>query len=176
MSRAYSRAGRSILTVFLTSWVAAGIKLVDLLLPGADFTAVWNPAQAILLEGLAAAGLLIVLTKVQAKLAWTASAAVAWRLAHSGLGLLWSAMFGARNLLQVQPVWLLRFLFLDSLVNGFLIYFLMKIDLSKIPSLGSMEQTSEVVCCPEETTVIASSRPALAAALFIAALSLELIL
>jgi len=59
MSRAYARNGRPTAAI-LTSWVAASIKLVDFLIPGADAMAVLNPAQAILFQGLAAAGLLSV--------------------------------------------------------------------------------------------------------------------
>lgn len=54
MGRAAARGG-SAGAVFLTGVVAAGFKFLDLLLPGTDFVAVLNPAQAILLEAFAAA-------------------------------------------------------------------------------------------------------------------------
>lgn len=59
MSLAAARAGRPYAAI-LTSAVAASVKLVDLLIPGVDVMAVLNPAQAILLQGLAAASLLSV--------------------------------------------------------------------------------------------------------------------
>lgn len=62
MSSAYGRS-KNLLSVLMTSWVAASVKLVDVLIPGADMMAVVNPAQAIILQGLAAAGLLSVLGK-----------------------------------------------------------------------------------------------------------------
>jgi hypothetical protein len=42
--------------VFLTGCVAAGMKLLDLVIPGRDIMAVVNPAQFILLEALAVSG------------------------------------------------------------------------------------------------------------------------
>ena len=54
MGRALNRSG-SAAAVFSTGAVAAGFKFLDLLLPGTDILAVINPAQAILLEGLAGA-------------------------------------------------------------------------------------------------------------------------
>jgi hypothetical protein len=53
MGRAAARS-RSATAVFLTGVVAAGFKFLDLLIPGTGFIAVINPAQAILLEALAA--------------------------------------------------------------------------------------------------------------------------
>lgn len=53
MGRALARSG-SATAVFLTGAVAAGFKFLDLLLPGTDIFAILNPAQAILLEALAA--------------------------------------------------------------------------------------------------------------------------
>jgi hypothetical protein len=57
-------------------------------------------------------------------------------------------------------VFLLRFLLLDSLANGLLIYFIMKI---RLP-------------LPAENTTKLIRRPALAAALLIAALTAEVLL
>jgi hypothetical protein len=54
MGRALAGSGGTS-TVFLTGVVAAGLKFLDLLLPGTDILSVINPARAILLEGLAAA-------------------------------------------------------------------------------------------------------------------------
>lgn len=52
MGRALARSS-SATVVFFAGAVAAGFKFLDLLLPGTDFLAVINPAQAILLEALA---------------------------------------------------------------------------------------------------------------------------
>jgi hypothetical protein len=53
MGRVLARSG-SAAAVFMTGVVAAGFKFLDLLLPGTDILAIINPAQAILLEALAA--------------------------------------------------------------------------------------------------------------------------
>ncbi|MCX6569029.1 MAG: hypothetical protein NT147_08285 [Candidatus Aminicenantes bacterium] len=53
MGRVLARS-RSAAAVFMTGAVAAGFKFLDLLLPGTDLLAIINPAQAILLEALAA--------------------------------------------------------------------------------------------------------------------------
>jgi len=54
MGRAAARS-RSASAVFLAGVVAAGFKLLDLVVPGTDLLAVANPVQAILLEALAGA-------------------------------------------------------------------------------------------------------------------------
>jgi hypothetical protein len=159
MSRAFSRSSR-FLAVLLTSWIAAGIKLADLVLPGADFLAVWNPVQAILLEGLAAAGILLAARKIRLTAAQAILASLSWRLAYFALSFLWIELLAARNLFQVGPAFLLRFLFLGSLANGLLIYFMMKM---RLP-------------LPTENTTKLFRRPALAAALLIAALAAEVLL
>lgn len=53
MGRVLARTG-SAAAVFTTGVVAAGYKFLDFLLPGTDLLAVVNPAQAIVLEALAA--------------------------------------------------------------------------------------------------------------------------
>ena len=53
MGRVLARTG-SAAAVFATGVVAAGYKFFDFLLPGTDLLAVVNPAQAIILEALAA--------------------------------------------------------------------------------------------------------------------------
>ncbi|MDH4196708.1 MAG: hypothetical protein OEW05_04810 [Candidatus Aminicenantes bacterium] len=53
MGRVLARTG-SAAAVFSTGVIAAGYKFFDLLLPGTDLLAVVNPAQAIILEALAA--------------------------------------------------------------------------------------------------------------------------
>jgi hypothetical protein len=159
MSRASSRSGR-FLAVFLTSWIAAGIKLADLLLPGADVLAVWNPVQAILLEGLAAAGLILILKNARLTLPQAVLASLSWRLAYIALSFFGVEFLAAGNLFQAGPVFLLRFLLLDSLANGLLIYFIMKI---RLP-------------LPTEKATKLFRRPALAAALLIAALAAEVLL
>jgi len=54
MGRVLARSGAPS-AVFLTGVVAAGLKFLDLLLPGTDILAIINPIQAILLEALAGA-------------------------------------------------------------------------------------------------------------------------
>jgi hypothetical protein len=55
MGRAFAASGREE-AIFLAGCVAAGLKLLDLLVPGRDLLSVLNPAQFILLEALAMAG------------------------------------------------------------------------------------------------------------------------
>jgi len=55
MSRAYERSGQ-LESIFLAACAAAGLKLVDLLLPGQLAQAALRPALAILLEALAVTG------------------------------------------------------------------------------------------------------------------------
>jgi len=55
MSRAFAASGREE-TIFLAGCTAAGLKLLDLLIPGHDLLSILNPAQFILLEALAVAG------------------------------------------------------------------------------------------------------------------------
>ena len=54
MSRAFA-AGRREEAIFLAGCTAAGLKLLDLIVPGRDLLSVLNPARFILLEALAAA-------------------------------------------------------------------------------------------------------------------------
>ncbi len=176
MSLAFRRTGRNVLAVLMTSWVAAGIKLVDLLLPGTDFLAVWNPAQAILLEGLAAGGLILVLRKARATVARAAIASLCWRMAYLALGFLCFELFGAGNLVQTQPAFLLRFLLLDSLANGSLIYFLLRLGPLRMPLFAPDAKISKLLSRPDETKATALNQPALAVILLVAALSLELVL
>jgi len=159
MSRAFSRSGR-FLAVFLTSWIAAGIKLADLVLPGSDVLAVWNPVQAILLEGLAAAGILLAARKIRPTAAQAILASLSWRLAYFALSFLWIELLAARNLFQAGPVFLLRFLLLDSLANGLLIYFILTM---RLP-------------LPTKKASKLFRRPALATALLITALAVEVVL
>jgi hypothetical protein len=53
MGRILARTGSAV-AVFSTGVVAAGFKFFDLLLPGTDLLAILNPAQAIVMEALAA--------------------------------------------------------------------------------------------------------------------------
>ncbi len=55
MSRAFAASGREE-AIFLAGCAAAGLKLLDLLVPGRDLLSILNPAQFILLEALAVAG------------------------------------------------------------------------------------------------------------------------
>lgn len=55
MSRAFAASGREE-AIFLAGCVAAGLKLLDVIVPGRDLLSILNPAQFILLEALAVAG------------------------------------------------------------------------------------------------------------------------
>ncbi len=109
---------------FLIAMVAAGIKLGDFLMPHPDVIRVVNPALSILMEGLAV------------------TAFFALRGARGGeagivqafyMGVLWRAMFAAwlfltslsglpAALVTSGPAVFLRFLLLESFVNGLVIH------------------------------------------------------
>jgi len=76
MGRVLARSGAPS-AVFLTGVVAAGLKFLDLLLPGTDILAIINPIQAILLEALAGAVWVTLLKKGAAPVfflsSWTGS-------------------------------------------------------------------------------------------------------
>ncbi len=76
MGRVLARSG-SAAAVFMTGVVAAGFKFLDLLLPGTDLLAIINPAQAILLEALAASAWVALRKKSEAQpfpfSSWTGS-------------------------------------------------------------------------------------------------------
>ncbi len=181
MSLAYAR-GRNLRSVLMTSWTAASIKLIDLLIPGTDVMAVLNPDQAILLKGLAAAGLFHYLGS---RPAWvfernkelpanrpgnfaslffaSAASALAWRSTYLAASFLTAAIFAASNIFRVDGVPIARFLVLDSTVNAALIVLLLTIS---FPSQNRNPGPAKV-CRPILRPVV--SLAALAAALFLEA-------
>ena len=64
MSRAFVRSGRAE-SIFPAACVAAGIKLLDIFIPGAAAQASVNPALAIILEALAVTGFYTLLGRTE---------------------------------------------------------------------------------------------------------------
>jgi len=132
MSRAFAQSGTPA-AVFLTGCTAAAIKLVDLFLPGIDLFSVVNPAQAILLESLAVAGIFSIHKGSEhVPFRALAAASISWRLAYVFLGLLTAQFFPVRNLFQAGSIPLLRFLLIDGAANGLLIFLMVR--LQKLPA------------------------------------------
>ncbi|MCR3956256.1 MAG: hypothetical protein NUK57_08140 [Gudongella sp.] len=110
--------------VFYASIVAAGIKLVDFLIPGNIPLRIVNPALSILMEGLAVA---LVFAYVHGKersfgFLESFSSGFIWR-GMWGVYLLLISLFNLpAELVTSGPLVALRFLVLESLVNAVLIY------------------------------------------------------
>lgn len=123
MVRAYFSTGR-LSSVFLTSMIAANVKLVDLFLPiQTPFMAI-NPALAILCESIPV--ILFFSWKdfkhPRYRLVNLWIMAVSWRLLH-GLSLVFMGfLFPVSGFFDLGIALMVRFFVLESLVNGILIY------------------------------------------------------
>ena len=123
---------------FLASLVAASVKLADFLVPGHDPIRIINPALSIAMEGLAVYAFMAYCRR-HGKEAGPAQA--------FGMGLLWRLMFSAHlwaislfglpaSLVTSGPWPLLRFIFIESLVNAVIMvgYFAVEKKLALRPS------------------------------------------
>ncbi len=106
------------------SMIAASIKLVDLLLPNTVVIKAVNPAIAILLQGVVVSIFLIV--KESDLLRKGILASLAWRLGFIGIVYLESLSGTQMRLLSSGAMGILRYLTVDALVNGLLIYGIVK--------------------------------------------------
>jgi hypothetical protein len=120
MRQAFRRSGRTLALAGVPA-VAAAVKLADFILPVSDPFIVINPAAAILIEGFAAAVLLLGARKRTPTFASLLSAAAAWRVAYFGWGLASSALPHASNRFGGAGFDPWSFFALDSLINATLI-------------------------------------------------------
>lgn len=121
LNRVYVQTGK-LNSIIYTSFIAAAIKLTDLLVPSIVFIHVINPAFSILVEGLAVFSALVILErKSQAFNYWgTFTVSVSWRIAFVILFMLPAYLLHIAPMMQIGS--LIRFLFVESLVNGLIIY------------------------------------------------------
>ena len=123
MERAVAASGKP-WAAFAASWIAAGVKMADFLIPGAVPLRVLNPALALLLEGFVVWGVL----------AWCGRSGVRVNGWHAlAASLLWRGLFlGDQGVLALCAIpaglvtngWepALRFLLLEGAVNALLIW------------------------------------------------------
>jgi len=104
--------------------IAAAIKLVDLLLPNTMVIKAVNPAMAILLQGVAVS--LFLVFKESGLLKNGIFASLAWRLGFIGIVYFESLSGTQMRLLSSGAMGILRYLTVDVLVNGLLIYGIVK--------------------------------------------------
>jgi hypothetical protein len=142
MTRAYKETGKAV-TLFSTSAVAAGIKLIDLFLPGLSPIKTINPAVCILMESL----VVILLFKVMNvkrgsfRLREAFAASIGWRLGYLFYAFLLFVFSISREFFQMGAEHILRFLLLESIINAVIITAYLKAEKSfnrnKKPSLAS---------------------------------------
>lgn len=103
-----------------TAGVAAGLKLLDLILPLPNVFTVINPAAAILCEGIALNVIYIPLSAGKPalrRLKAIGLASLSWRALYLGLALSQGLLVSIPNIIDLGKAHLLRFTFLESLGN-----------------------------------------------------------
>jgi hypothetical protein len=104
--------------------VAASLKLVDFFLPGTHLFQAVNPALAILSESLAFLFVIKIIRHPSGLFRYQSilSAAFGWRLIYAAFQISLAVIFSeSTSFLHLGPVTILRFFFLDSLVNVLII-------------------------------------------------------
>jgi hypothetical protein len=120
--QAFRQSGK-LQVIFLTSLVAANIKLIDLFLPAQSPFAVINPAIAILCESLAV-GLFFSLKdfkRVLSRLDVILGMALVWRLFYGIMTLSLGFILPVHNFTELGSAHIFRFFLLDSSANAILI-------------------------------------------------------
>ena len=169
MNRAYKEIKKNG-AIFGTAAVAASIKLVDLLLPGLHPIKTINPAISILMEALVVLLVLKVMipnadygtARFRFREAFTA--AVVWRMGFILYSLLLFSLSIYREFFQMEAVHLLRFLLLESVINGVIIAVYLKAE-------SAFNRNRSWSFSPAS-----GARTVIAAALFTAAILVKLIL
>lgn len=105
--------------------MAGLIKCVDFFMPNIMPIKVINPVIAIILQGIAVSVFLAVYEKNQ--LGKALSVSVVWRLVFIAIVLIESLSGTPMRLLESGPIGISRYLLLDSLANGLLIYAMIKV-------------------------------------------------
>lgn len=110
---------------FYVALVAAAIKLVDLFLPNVMLIKVFNPALAIVLQGIGVSVFLSIRHKDTIQRALAAS--FSWRLAFIGFVYMEGLMGYQVRLLNSGTAEIVRYLTLDAIVNAVIIYAIVKL-------------------------------------------------
>ncbi len=126
MLKAY-KASNNLSVILSTSVVAATIKLSNILLPGTSPLDVFNPAIAIICESLAVFVLFSFIRQTVHQrhliLGWLV---LSWRLLFVTFLIMMETLFPSQNLISLGFERLLSFFLWESVVNGILIYPLVK--------------------------------------------------
>ena len=128
IARAQQATGKPAAPFFI-AMVAAGIKLVDFLMPGYDVIRVVNPALSILLEGLAVTAVLAL---------FRPRGSMPGYFQVLGMGVLWRTLFAfwlalislfdlPAGLVTSGILILLRFVLLESFLNSLIIFALLRL-------------------------------------------------
>ncbi len=140
LNTAYRKTGQFSTLIYIAV-IAASLKLVNLFLPVLHPVSTINPAVSIILEAVGVA-LFIKITdynKDKVKSLSLFSVSVTWRL----LFLIYLALVTpAHGLLTENYGYIIRFMFLDSLINTMIIAYFIKLPVLKIQDLFSAIKTS----------------------------------
>lgn len=123
MAMAFKHSGK-LSSIFLTAFVAANIKMADLIFPTPNLFAVVNPAIAILCESLAV--MLVFSLKgfkqTLSRLDYVWGMAFIWRLVY-GIGLFSAGLiFPAYSFFKQANIHIIQFYLIDSFISAALIY------------------------------------------------------
>lgn len=130
LNRVYIQTGK-LNSIIYTSSIAAAIKLTDLLIPSVVFIHVINPAFSMIIEGLAVfAALAILERKSQILTYWGAFVVcISWRISFVLLFMLPAYLLHIAPMMKNES--LIRFFFVESLINGLIIYLYIRTTESK---------------------------------------------
>jgi hypothetical protein len=164
MTRAYKAVGKTGV-LFSTAAVAAGIKLVDLFLPGLSPIKTINPALSILMEALAVMVVFKLLdgSRVEAgrfRFRDALAASAGWRLGFLFYSSLLFVFAVSEEFIQIGLAHILRFMLLESVINALII-----VGYLKMEKLLKWDKWS-----------FADVRPVLACSVFAAAILLKSVL
>lgn len=128
LSSAYKSSGK-ISTVICVSIIAAGIKMIDLLIPG-RIDRVLNPTASILLEGMVMSAYYFIIQKnnifEKFKYLGILLISISWRILY-----LVYMLFMPKWMIEISPLAstysLFMFILYESLTNSVIIYFVMKL-------------------------------------------------
>jgi hypothetical protein len=132
MTRAYRAVGKTGV-LFSTAAVAAGIKLVDLFLPGLSPIKTVNPALSILMEALVVMAVLKLGDGVRVeagrfRFREALAVSAGWRLGFLFYSLLLFVFAVSVEFIQIGLVHILRFMLLESVVNALIIVGYLKME------------------------------------------------
>jgi hypothetical protein len=140
MNKVYMQTGRAN-SIFYTSCIAAGIKLIDLLM-SVRIDKVLNPSVSILLEGIVIFAVYKIIEykrmKVRLKYAGALAVSMAWRVLYIPYIFLLPPFF-----ISISPIsgveTFLRFMLLESIVNSLIVYLYIRIS-AKISNVDKVRR------------------------------------